>query len=185
MEPKDGIAFIGYNPGNEEKKNIFIATGDSGNGITHGTIAGIILTDLIIDKTNPWVSLYNPSRVPREKSNNSQDSKNIKKKEENNNEQESSSKYKDNKMNKPSFQDLDIDQGIVLEEEKIAAYRDSNNKLKLYSAVCTHLGCTIVWNNSEKSFDCPCHGSRFSAATGNTINGPANKKLDEKKYNNN
>jgi Rieske Fe-S protein len=92
---------------------------------------------------------------------------------------------KDNKMNKPSFQDLDIGKGIVLEEEKIAAYRDSNNKLNLYSAVCTHLGCTIVWNNSEKSFDCPCHGSRFSATTGNTINGPANKKLNEKKYNNN
>jgi glycine/D-amino acid oxidase-like deaminating enzyme/nitrite reductase/ring-hydroxylating ferredoxin subunit len=181
LEPKDGIAFIGYNPDNEEKKNIFIATGDSGNGITHGTIAGIILTDLILDKSNPWVSLYDPSRIPREKSSKSQDSKNTKKEEENNKQQESSSKDKDNKMNKPSLQDLDIDHGIVLEEEKIAAYRDSNNKLNLYSAVCTHLGCTIVWNNSEKSFDCPCHGSRFSATTGNTINGPANKKLDEKK----
>ena len=84
LEPKDGIAFIGYNPDNEEKKNIFIATGDSGNGITHGTIAGIILTDLILDKTNPWVSLYDPSRIPREKSSKSQDSKNTKKEEENN-----------------------------------------------------------------------------------------------------
>jgi hypothetical protein len=50
LEPKEGITFIGHNPGDEEKKNVFIATGDSGNGITHGTIAGIILTDLILGK---------------------------------------------------------------------------------------------------------------------------------------
>ena len=85
LEPKDGIAFIGHNPGDEEKKNVFIATGDSGNGITHGTIARIILTDLILGKNNSWVSLYNPSRVPREKTNNSHSSKNKKKEENNNN----------------------------------------------------------------------------------------------------
>ena len=184
LEPKDGIAFIGYNPGNEGKKNVFIATGDSGNGITHGTIAGIILTDLILGKNNPWVSLYNPSRVPREKSNNSQSSKNKdkkKEKENNNNKKESSSsKNKDTKIKKISLQDLDIEQGIVQEEEKIATYKDSNNELHRYSAVRTHLGCTVTWNNLEKSFDCPCHGSRFSAMTGNTINGPANSKLDKK-----
>jgi glycine/D-amino acid oxidase-like deaminating enzyme len=60
MEPLDGLAFIGQNPGKE--KNIFIATGDSGNGITHGTIAGILLSDLISGKKNPWMDLYNPSR---------------------------------------------------------------------------------------------------------------------------
>ena len=183
LEPKDGIAFIGHNPSDDEKKNVFIATGDSGNGITHGTIAGIILTDLILGKTNPWVPLYNPSRVPREKLNNSQGFENKNKDENtNNNKKESSSlsKNKDNKLKKTSLQDLDIEQGIVQEEEKIAAYKDSNNKLHRYSAVCTHLGCTVVWNNSEKSFDCPCHGSRFSAITGEVINGPANNKLDKK-----
>jgi glycine/D-amino acid oxidase-like deaminating enzyme len=60
MEPLDGLAFIGQNPGKE--KNIYIATGDSGNGITHGTIAGIILSDLISGKKNPWMDLYDPSR---------------------------------------------------------------------------------------------------------------------------
>ncbi|HYJ02164.1 MAG TPA: FAD-dependent oxidoreductase [Nitrososphaeraceae archaeon] len=179
LEPKDGIAFIGHNPSDDENKNVFIATGDSGNGITHGTIAGIILTDLILGKTNPWVSLYNPSRVPREKLQGSENKK--KDKNNNNNKKESSlSKNKDNKLKKTSLQDLDIEQGIVQEEEKIAAYKDSNNKLHRYSAVCTHLGCTVVWNNSEKSFDCPCHGSRFSAITGEVINGPANNKLDKK-----
>ena len=184
LEPKDGIAFIGHNPGDGEEKNVFIATGDSGNGITHGTIAGIILTDLILGKTNPWVSLYNPSRVPREKSNNSQSSEKKKKEENNRNKQESSSssssKNKDSKIKQTSLQDLNIEQGIVMEEEKIAGYKDSNNELHRYSAVCTHLGCTVTWNNSEKSFDCPCHGSRFSAFTGKAINGPANSKLDKK-----
>jgi Rieske Fe-S protein len=180
LEPKDGIAFIGHNPGDEEKKkNVFIANGDSGNGITHGTIAGIILTDLILEKNNPWVYLYNPLRVPKEKSNNSQslENKNKKQEENDNNKKESStSKSKDTK----TPQDLGIEQGLVQEEEKIAVYKDSNNKLHRYSAVCTHLGCTVVRNNSEKSFDCPCHGSRFSAITGKAINGPANKELEKK-----
>ena len=60
MEPLDGLAFIGINPGKD--KNVYIATGDSGNGITHGTIAGILLHDLILDKNNPWTELYNPER---------------------------------------------------------------------------------------------------------------------------
>jgi glycine/D-amino acid oxidase-like deaminating enzyme/nitrite reductase/ring-hydroxylating ferredoxin subunit len=179
LEPKDGIAFIGHNlDDEEERQNVFIATGDSGNGITHGTIAGIILTDLILGKSNSWVSLYNPSRVPREKTNNSQISN--KKKEENNNKKESSSKSKDTEIKKTYLHDLEIDQGRVQEEEKIAEYKDSNSKVHRYSAVCTHLGCTVVWNNLEKSFDCPCHGSRFSANTGKPINGPANNKLDKK-----
>ncbi len=144
------------------------------------------LTDLILGKNNPWVSLYNPSRVPREKSNNSSSENKDKQKEENNNSKKESSlsslsKNKDTKIKKKtSIQDLDIEQGIVLEEEKIAVYKDSNNDVHRYSAVCTHLGCTVVWNNLEKSFDCPCHGSRFSAITGKAINGPANNELDKK-----
>ena len=62
METVDGLAFIGRNP--MDKENVFIATGDSGMGITHGTIAGMLLTDLILGKRNPWETLYNPSRKP-------------------------------------------------------------------------------------------------------------------------
>jgi Rieske Fe-S protein len=71
--------------------------------------------------------------------------------------------------------------GIVLEDKKIAAYMDEHGKLHTYSAVCTHLGCTVKVNPLEESFDCPCHGSRFSALTGRVINGPANKPLESKK----
>jgi glycine/D-amino acid oxidase-like deaminating enzyme len=66
MEPHDSIAFIGHNP-RDDKNNIYIATGDSGNGITHGTIAGILLADLILGKNNPWTALYDPSRKPGKK----------------------------------------------------------------------------------------------------------------------
>lgn len=62
MEPLDSLAFIGHNPGDTNYNNIYIATGDSGNGMTHGTIAGILLTDLILGKTNKWSTLYDPSR---------------------------------------------------------------------------------------------------------------------------
>src|SRR5690606_25853651 len=66
MEPLDSLAFIGINPMNNENQNknkIYIATGDSGNGMTHGTIAGILLSDLILEKQNEWAWLYDPSRT--------------------------------------------------------------------------------------------------------------------------
>ena len=74
-------------------------------------------------------------------------------------------------------------EGIILEKEKIAAYRDDQGELHIYSAVCTHMGCTISWNPLEKSFDCPCHGSRFSAISGIVINGPANNQIQAKNPN--
>jgi Rieske Fe-S protein len=78
------------------------------------------------------------------------------------------------------LEDLSPREGLLLEDEKIVAYKDEGDKLHTFSAVCTHLGCTVKPNPLEESFDCPCHGSRFSALTGRVINGPANKPLDPK-----
>src|SRR5918996_1146684 len=183
MEPQDSIAFIGHNPG-DNRNNIYIATGDSGNGITHGTIAGILLTDLILGKSNPWAALYDPSRKPRKvpgaKSEvgetQSQEAEKPTDQDKQKNDKRSSSKSEEKIT---SLENLKERQGIVLEEEKIAAYKDPTGQLHTYSAVCTHLGCTVTWNNSEKSFDCPCHGSRFSSS-GTVINGPANIALENK-----
>jgi Rieske Fe-S protein len=72
------------------------------------------------------------------------------------------------------------DIGKVEENEKLAIYKDSKGKEHRFSTKCTHLGCKVVWNDLEKSFDCPCHGSRFSGLTGNVINGPANAPLENK-----
>jgi Rieske Fe-S protein len=78
------------------------------------------------------------------------------------------------------FNGLSKESGTVIEKENLAVFKDSTGKEHMYSAVCTHLGCIVVWNNLEKSFDCPCHGSRFSGFSGNVISGPANTALEIK-----
>lgn len=171
MEPTDSLAFIGRNP-NDKRKNIFIATGDSGNGITHGTIAGVILTDLILGKKNRWAKLYDPSRRQRPRR---------RKQEEEDDDGEGRGAGGDGEEQAEELQprQLQPGQGTVIEgdEGPVAFYRDMAGNLHSYSAVCTHLGCTVMWNGSEKSFDCPCHGSRFSSA-GRAINGPTNSDLE-------
>ncbi|MEW5840262.1 FAD-dependent oxidoreductase [Nitrososphaera sp.] len=170
LEPLDSLAFIGRNP-NDKRRNVFIATGDSGNGITHGTIAGMILTDLITGKSNRWAKLYDPARRQKRRSRAGPH------KQEDEGEQEKG----DGEPERPEVGpgELEPGQGTVVEEEDgpVAYYRDSQGRLHSYSAVCTHLGCTVEWNGSEKSFDCPCHGSRFSYA-GKVVNGPANCNLE-------
>jgi Rieske Fe-S protein len=76
--------------------------------------------------------------------------------------------------------ELSKDMGMIIKEEKLAIYKDSEGKTHSFSAICTHLGCIVSWNELEKSFDCPCHGSRFSGQTGKVINGPANTPLEPK-----
>ena len=167
MVTLDGIAFIGRNP--LDKDNVFVVTGDCGVGMTHGTIAGILLTDLIRGDENPWATLYDPSRKTllaapgfAQKVINMVD------------------QYADwatgGDVN--SVDDIDNDSGAVLREglTKVAVYRDENGELHKSSAVCPHLGCIVVWNPTEKTWDCPCHGSRFDKF-GKFINGPANKQL--------
>lgn len=173
LEPRDAMAFIGRNP-KDKRKNIFIATGDSGNGMTHGTIAGMLLTDLILGKKNPWADLYNPSRKDKSKSRGSDD-------KSGGGGSKQDKKVQIDEARKQALA-LRIGEGMVADlkgKDPMAFYKDKNAKLHSFSAVCTHLGCTVSWNDSEKSFDCPCHGSRFSYA-GKVINGPANDDLETK-----
>ena len=167
MEPIDGLAFIGHNPLDED--NVFIATGDSGMGMTHGTIAGILITDLIIGRDNPWKTLYDPSRktlkagieFAKEASN-------------------MVSQYTDwvTPGDVLSHDEIAAGSGAVLRRglEKVAVYLDEDGSLHEISAVCTHLGCIVAWNSSEHTWDCPCHGSRFDQY-GRVINGAANRDL--------
>ena len=78
------------------------------------------------------------------------------------------------------FNGLSNESGSVIEKENLAIFKDSMGKEHRYSSVCTHLGCNVVWNDLEKSFDCPCHGSRFSGLRGTVVNGPANVPLENK-----
>ncbi len=166
METVDGGAFIGRNPGDES--NVYIATGDSGMGMTHGTIAGILLTDLIQGRDNPWTKFYDPSRKPiagMAWRNFLAENANVGK------------EYVQDWLlggDRPDVQHLDLDEGTVVRNglTKEAVYRDQRGSLHRCSAVCPHLGCIVHWNNLEKVWDCPCHGSRFDAQ-GHVINGPA------------
>jgi Rieske Fe-S protein len=181
MEPLDSLAFIGHNPGHNSK-NLYIATGDSGNGITHGTIAGIILSDSILRKDNPWQDLYNPSRqIQTYTTMQGNEASSLPSSSSEGEQQEDQQQQVE--TTSPSFSNilvsLSSEQGTVLEDKKITVYKDKTGNLHTYSAVCTHLGCTVAWNSLEKSFDCPCHGSRFSNR-GKIINGPANANLEHK-----
>ena len=167
MEPIDGLAFIGQNPLDED--NVFIATGDSGMGMTHGTIAGILITDLIIGRDNPWKTLYDPARKTlRAGMEFAKEASNM------------VSQYTDwvTSGDVSSADEIATRTGAVLRRgiKKVAIYRDTNGSVHEMSAVCTHLGCIVAWNSSEHTWDCPCHGSRFDKY-GHVVNGPANREL--------
>ncbi len=167
MEPYDGIALIGLNPGNE---HTYIITWDSGNGMTHGTLWGRLIADLILGKKNPWEELYDPSRIRLK----------------------AIGEYAKDWVALVSqywkwLSPWDMEKGQIPEDswavirdgaKKIAIYRDINWKFHKCSAVCPHLGCIVAWNNAEKSFDCPCHWSSFDRY-GKVMDGPSIGDLQE------
>jgi len=166
MESVDGLAFIGRNPGD---KNIFVVTGDSGNGMTHGTIAGILLNDLIGGRSNEWESLYDPSRVSLKAAPEfAKENLNV------------VAQYGDyaTAADVEGVRAIAPGTGALIRDglKKVAVFRDTNGTLHKCSAVCPHLGCVVGWNATENTWDCPCHGSRFDAH-GKVINGPANTDL--------
>ncbi|HXI01205.1 MAG TPA: FAD-dependent oxidoreductase [Sphingobacteriaceae bacterium] len=167
MEPVDMMGYIGKNPGDD---NIYIVTGDSGNGMTHGTIAGILLTDLINGRENSWEKLYSPSRITLKATNDwVSENTNVGK------------QFADwlSAGDIEKLEELSPGEGAIINSglKKVAVYRNEQGQINSYTAVCPHLGCIVQWNNEEKSFDCPCHGSRFTCE-GKVINGPASTDLE-------
>lgn len=162
LEPANGLGIIGPDaPGS----NVYVATGDSGMGMTHGTIAGLLLSDLIAGRSNPWATLYDPHRrslraigaLARENAN-------------------VAAQYLDwlTAGDAGSLEEVAPGTGAVIRRglRKLAVYRDRAGTLHVLSAVCTHLGGIVAWNVEEATWDCPCHGSRFTV-DGDVINGPA------------
>jgi len=168
IEPVDSLAFIGHNPGFAD--NVYVATGDSGNGLTHGTLAGLLLPDLIAGRDSEFAELYAPNR------------KTLRAADE---------YLRENANFVPYYGELvtggDVDstaelapgEAAVLRHglSKVAVWRDPAGTLHAHSAICPHLGCVVHWNGAETSWDCPCHGSRFAAADGARLNGPADHGL--------
>lgn len=167
IEPVDGLAFIGPSPFH---KNTYIATGYSGNGMTYAAIAAMIFRDLLLEKENKWAELYNPTR------------KNIK----------TAGNFLKENLNMVKElvlghlegggtedpQELAPGEGAVIKKGLVhlTVYRDAEGQFYACSATCTHLGCVVQWNAAQKTFDCPCHGSRFNGK-GEVICGPAIRNL--------
>jgi len=170
FEPVDYMAFIGKNQGCDK---IYIITGDSGDGLTHGTLAGRLIADEIDGIANEWASLYNPKRVgsilkvlPDLVSHDLQ----------------INTQYKRFlQTDITDIEDLKPGCGGVLNtspatQKPMAVYKDDSGKVHKFSAICPHLKGVVCWNAAEKSFDCPVHGSRFSKE-GICVDGPAKANL--------
>lgn len=163
METMDGLAFIGKNP--MDNPHVYIATGDSGMGMTHGSIAGMLLTDLIIGRPNAWAALYDPTR------------KSVRAAdvflEENFNVMRQYATWV-TPGEVASIDEIPAGHGAIMRHglSKLAIYRDPHGAVHTRSAVCPHLGCLVNWNGLDKTWDCPCHGSRFDT-DGQAICGPA------------
>lgn len=166
LEPVDFLGYLGRNPGEE---NVFIITGDSGHGLTHGTIGGLIITDLIMNRRNKWTHLYDPARVslratPRYLKENLN----------------TAVQYADwiAPKNSDTMSELERGHGGVYRQglQMVAVFKNDFGNLQTVSAVCSHLGGIVRWNRVEKSWDCPCHGSRFDVQ-GQVLEGPAIKDL--------
>lgn len=169
METMDALGYIGRNP--LDKDNVYIVTGDSGNGLTNASIAAILLTALIIKGDHPWKDLYSPSRFKLFTA-----GKVFMKEVVGGFTQYMKTKPHD--MERDSLAQLKSGEGKIIElrGRKYAVYKDDRNLLHFVAAECTHLGCMVKWNTDEKSWDCPCHGSRFTFE-GKVLNGPANSNL--------
>lgn len=169
METIDALGYIGRNP--LDKDNVYVVTGDSGNGLTNASIAAILIPALIEGKDHPWKELYSPSRFKlftagkvfvKEVIGGMTDYLKTRPKD----------------TGRHALAELHSGEGKIIEMRgrKYAVYKDDRNMLHFVSAECTHLKCVVKWNGDEKTWDCPCHGSRFTFE-GKVINGPANDNL--------
>jgi glycine/D-amino acid oxidase-like deaminating enzyme/nitrite reductase/ring-hydroxylating ferredoxin subunit len=162
LDTIDYAAFIGRDPGCQ---NVYVHTGDSGQGMTHGVVGSLINSALILGKGARWTEVYDPSRKTPSAIGNFL--------KENVTAVKNFAEYLA-PGDLASLDDLKPGCGAIIRMglKKIAAYRDDAGQLYLRSAACTHIGCHLHWNSFETCWDCPCHGSQF-AADGSPLNAPA------------
>lgn len=152
----DRVAYVGE-PDPEKAPGFYIATGFNAWGISNGTAAGILISDQISKGASPWGTLYDPTRRYPEDYHQSGDSQSL----------------------VENLEKIAPGQGGVLTKgkEKIAVFKNEDGDVHALTASCTHKGCTVTWNNADRTWDCPCHGSIF-AVDGSVIHGPARKPLE-------
>lgn len=162
MDTLDYCGFIGREAGSER---VFVSTGDSGQGITHGVVASLLIPDLILGRENEFTEVYDPDRKPLKAattyvSENLTAVKNF------------AEYLAPGELS--SIEELEPGQGAIIRRglSKVAAFRTEDGDVIEKSAACTHLGCHLHWNSFEECWDCPCHGSHF-APDGSVLNAPA------------
>ena len=165
----DKVPFIGRL--RRGSQNLFVATGYGKWGMTNGTVAAMILTDAILGRDNPWASLFDANRIKPKAQAKEFVSENL----------NVAQHFVGDRINTPHFKtpdEVQAGEGAIVRANgrRAAAFRDDAGTLHTFSHVCTHLGCYVRWNPAEKSFDCPCHGSRFDNG-GRVIQGPAVRDL--------
>lgn len=167
LDTIDYSAFSGRNPGS---KNIYVHTGDSGQGMTHGVVGSLIIARMIMQDEDLWQDLYSPDRKTASAlstfiSDNITAVKNF------------AEYIAPGEVN--ALDEIKPGHGAIVRQglKKIAAYRDKDGAIHACSAACTHLGCHLHWNSFERCWDCPCHGSHFSI-DGAVLNAPAIHPLE-------
>jgi glycine/D-amino acid oxidase-like deaminating enzyme/nitrite reductase/ring-hydroxylating ferredoxin subunit len=171
FEPADGLAYIGLLPGSSG--NVLVATGYSGNGMTYSHIAATLLTDLVLQKENAFAALFSPNRIKPIAGFTEFVKENVDVVKEFVGKRLSAEKIEE-------LSELAHGEGRVVkyEGEKLAIYKDENGGIHALNPVCTHAKCIVDWNSSEKSWDCPCHGGRFSI-DGKVLTGPPRSNLQK------
>jgi glycine/D-amino acid oxidase-like deaminating enzyme/nitrite reductase/ring-hydroxylating ferredoxin subunit len=169
--PVDGMPFVGRQL---PKSEVYVATGFRKWGMTNGTAAGLMIADAITGRDNPWLAAFDATRQRSTLT--------------------SGDLYKENAnvgkqfvgdrlatLRPPSADSLGAGEGgiVTCAGNKVAAFRDDDGTLHAVSPVCTHLGCLVAFNTAEKTWDCPCHGSRFTV-DGEVLQGPATSDLERK-----
>ena len=169
--PADSLPYIGRTAASDK---VFVATGFGTNGLLYGPLAAMILSDTLLGKKNPWESVYRAMRFTPAKGGATFIKENL---------DVAMQFVRDyiTHAEREKLEDVPLGHGKVAEIEgrRVAVYRSEEGQWSAVSPVCPHLGCIVHWNRAEKSWDCPCHGSRFDP-DGSVIEGPALKPLEKK-----
>jgi len=171
FDSADGLPYIGHLPGHPG--NIFVATGFGGDGITYSQVAAMLLKNMILKEENPLIDIFDPNRIKPVAGFTSFIKHNV----------DVFKKFVDKWVDKDKLEEfVELAPGDAkvarYEGNKIALYKDEHGELHAVNPSCTHMNCDVAWNNSEQSWDCPCHGSRFSIE-GKMLTGPADHDLEK------
>ncbi len=171
FEPADGLPYIGHLPGNPP--NVWVATGFGGNGMIYGTLASCILSDLICKGDSPYAKLFSPSRFKPVSAFSA-----LVKEGADAVAMLIGKKFAFEKIEGAATLACDEAKLVKYEGHSIALYKNETGKLFAVNPACPHINCNVGWNGAEKTWDCPCHGSRF-CYTGELMTAPARKDLEK------